>query len=125
MLFDKETKVVETLEQFRQRTSFVYQPFSEGPVSINPNCLKKVNERGEFCQFYGDTLVYLLDDKVKDHCRYYQDQLYQYCEDVFAEPLNEEILAKKQAVMADRELLGQLPFPSAMSASVEAGKKIL
>ncbi|MBQ7888532.1 MAG: hypothetical protein IJ356_02095 [Erysipelotrichaceae bacterium] len=90
MLFDKETKVVETLEQFRQRTSFVYQPFSEGPVSINPNCLKKVNERGEFCQFYGDTLVYLLDDKVKNHCRYYQDQLYQYCEDVFAEPLNEE-----------------------------------
>lgn len=90
MLLEKENKSVETLEQFRQRTSFVYQPFSEGPVSINPNCLKKVNERGEFCQFYGDTLVYLLDDKAKDHCRYYRDQLYQYCEDVFAEPLNEE-----------------------------------
>ena len=41
------------------------------------------------------------------------------------EPLHEEMLAKKQAVMADREWLDRLPFPSAMSAAFEAAKKIL
>ena len=87
-MFFPET--IETLEQFKQRTSFVHYPFSAEPISINPNCGKKVNERGEFRPFYGDTLVYLLDDAAKERCRYLQDQLYKYCEDVFAEPLKED-----------------------------------
>ena len=85
-----DIKPVETLEQFKQRTSFVYNPFSAEPISINPNCGKKVNERGEFRPFYGDTLVYLLDEETKQHCKYLQNQLYKYCEDVFAEPLKED-----------------------------------
>ena len=84
-MFFPET--IETLAQFKQRTSFVHYPFSAKPISINPNCGKKVNERGEFRPFYGDTLVYLLDDAAKERCRYLQVQLYKYCEDVFAEPL--------------------------------------
>ena len=45
IMFFPET--IETLEQFKQRTSFVHYPFSAEPISINPNCGKKVSERGE------------------------------------------------------------------------------
>ena len=40
-------------------------------------------------------------------------------------PLDEAVLEKKQALMADRAQMDSLPFPSAMSAAVEQARKII
>ncbi len=90
-IFSHQTdSAVETLQEFKTRTSYVYAPFSSDAITLNPNCWKKVNERGEFKSFYGDTLVYLLDDNVKKTCKYLQNELYKHCSDAFAEPLSED-----------------------------------
>ena len=86
----KMKPAVETLQEFKERTSYVFTPFSSDAITLNSSCWKKVNERGEFKSFYGDTLVYLLNDDVKKRCRYLQDELYRTCADAFAEPLNED-----------------------------------
>ena len=78
---------METLQQFKQRTSYIWQPMPEGALTLNPNLAMKVNDEGRFHDFYGDTVVYLLTDEIKERLAEFQKLLLNECSDLFAEPL--------------------------------------
>lgn len=47
-----------------------------GDFSTNPNLTKKVNPEGQFLPFFGNTVVFDLDSKAKEHLHSLQDELY-------------------------------------------------
>lgn len=47
-----------------------------GNFSTNPNLCQKIDSDGHFLPFYGNTLVFLLDDKTRNKLRALQNELY-------------------------------------------------
>lgn len=62
----------------------------EGRFVTNANLRKKVDERGALLPFFGNTVVYLLDDATKRALKSLQDELYAAAPEAFAEPLPED-----------------------------------
>ena len=60
----------------------------QGEFQTNPNLLKKVDRDGNFLPFYGNTVVSLLDDGVKEDLRMLQGQLYDAAGGMLSQPLN-------------------------------------
>lgn len=55
---------------------------------LNPSLFKKVNLDNTFKKFYGDTVVFQLDDAVKDKLEVYVDFLYATVPECFSQRLN-------------------------------------
>ena len=60
----------------------------QGEFETNPNLLKKVNPEGEFLSFYGNTVVFLLEDRTKKLLAELQSQLYKAAGDMLSQPLH-------------------------------------
>lgn len=61
-----------------------------GEFQTNPNLLKKVDRDGNFLPFYGNTVVFLLDDGVKEDLKMLQAQLQDAAGWMLSQPLNPE-----------------------------------
>ena len=59
-----------------------------GEFQTNPNLLKKVDRDGNFLPFYGNTVVFLLDDGVNEDLKMLQGQLYDAAGWMLSQPLN-------------------------------------
>ena len=60
----------------------------QGEFQTNPNLLKKVDWDGNFLPFYGNTVVFLLDDGVKEDLKMLQGQLYDAAGGMLSQPLS-------------------------------------
>ena len=60
----------------------------QGEFQTNPNLLKKVDWDGNFLPFYGNTVVSLLDDGVKEDLRMLQGKLHDAAGWMLSQPLN-------------------------------------
>lgn len=61
-----------------------------GGFTTNANLVKKVDESGKLLPFFGNTVVFLLDDETKRSLKAVQDKLYAAAPEMLAEPLPEE-----------------------------------
>lgn len=61
-----------------------------GGFTTNANLVKKVDASGKLLPFFGDAVVFLLDDEAKRSLKAVQDKLYAAAPDMLAEPLPEE-----------------------------------
>lgn len=59
----------------------------EGVLETNPNLRKKVDETGAFLPFYGNTVVFLLNNEIKRTLAAIQERLYDQAGDLLAEKL--------------------------------------
>ena len=60
----------------------------QGEFQTNPNLLKKVDWDGNFLPFYGNTMVFLLDDGVKEDLKMLQAQLQDAAGWMLSQPLS-------------------------------------
>lgn len=58
--------------------------------ATNANLVKKVDASGKLLPFFGNTVVFLLDDETKRGLKAVQDKLYAVAPEMLAEPLPEE-----------------------------------
>ena len=61
-----------------------------GGFTTNANLVKKVDASGKLLPFFGNAVVFLLDDEAKRVLKAVQDKLYAAAPDMLAEPLPEE-----------------------------------
>ncbi len=87
---------METLEQFRVRTAFMSDSLpKEGALHTawTQSLTCKVNEEGRLKPFFGNTVVFDLDEEEKDRLCALQDVLYERCGDMLcADRLKKESL---------------------------------
>ena len=60
----------------------------QSEFETNPNLLKKVSPEGEFLSFYGNTVVFLLEDRTKEILSALQSQLYMEAGEMLSQPLH-------------------------------------
>lgn len=60
----------------------------QSEFETNPNLLKKVNHDGKFLPFYGNTVVFLLEDRTKEILSTLQSQLYKAAGKMLSQPLH-------------------------------------
>lgn len=60
----------------------------QGDFSTNPNLCKKVDNSGHFLPFYGNTVVFLLDDGTRNRLRQLQNALYDSAGEVLSDKLD-------------------------------------
>lgn len=81
---------METLKQFYKRTNEFTRSslpaITEG-FYTSQGLFQKVNESGKLLNFYGDTIVFLLDEESKEYAEKMRKILYQNCSEMFADPL--------------------------------------
>ena len=71
--------MINTLEDY------IYHSVNPGEAFVtNPNLTKKVDARGDLLPFLGNTVVFLLDDPVKDALARIQEELYRAAGDLLA-----------------------------------------
>ena len=81
---------METYTQFLDRINSFELPYTyygEGYVQMNPNLSGKVEEDNSFKPFFGDTVVFDLDEEVKEKVNEIVDSLYETVPECFAERL--------------------------------------
>lgn len=81
---------METYQEFLDRISSFEQKswhFAPGEFTPNPSLAKKVTSNNAFRRFYGDTVVFNLDDAVKEVLAGWQNQLYERAPECFCERL--------------------------------------
>lgn len=79
--------MAETLEQFRERTKFIWEPLAKDGFATSPGCAQKVAQDGRLLPFYGDTTIFDLDDRDIAWLKGLQDLLYDACGDLLSERL--------------------------------------
>jgi len=73
--------MAENLMQFRERTAFVYERLrTDERFYLNAGVANKVGADRELLPFYGDTVIFDLDDDSKRWLKEVQDILYAYCD---------------------------------------------
>lgn len=82
---------METYAEFLNRLA-AFEPetmnFGPGNFQPNPSVLKKVDAAGKFKAYYGDTVVFDLEDAVKQRLKSYLELLYQASPESFGEKLS-------------------------------------
>ena len=81
---------METYNQFLERINLFEKPetyFGDNYVTTSLSLAQKVNENNQFNEFYGDTVVFNLDDSTKEKIDSYVKQLYECAPECFAEQL--------------------------------------
>lgn len=82
---------VESYKEFLERIQSFEKPYTyygEGYIHMNPNLAGKVNWDNQFRPFFGDTVVFDLNDTVKKEIGRVVDELYKDVPECFAERLN-------------------------------------
>lgn len=82
--------MAETLEQFRERTKFIWEPIAQDGFATSPGCANKVGKDGRLLPFYGNTTIFDLDGKDIEWLKGLQDMLYDACGDLLSERLRPE-----------------------------------
>lgn len=85
-----EMGCMESYNEFLERVfSFETETmsFGGGDFRTNPSVYKKVADNRQFINFYGDTVVFDLEDDIKQLLKGYLDLLYRDSEDCFGERL--------------------------------------
>ena len=77
----------QTLEQFRSRTGYIFNPLPREGFDTAPGCAAKVSAKGELLPFYGDTTIFDLAQEDIFWLKGVQDALYEACGDVLAQRL--------------------------------------
>ena len=81
--------MVETLDSYRQRTAFMWDSLPQnGCLSTNDNLRNKVTEEGSFQPFYGDTVIFSLDDGTDAWLSQIQDEIYRRCGSILSDRLD-------------------------------------
>lgn len=84
----RDRKKMETLEEFRFRTqSFNQNSLPLEGMETNPGLIKKVNQEGNFLEYRGNTVVFVLPREIKEKISVFQEKLYSLCREILAEPL--------------------------------------
>ncbi len=79
----------ETLEAYRARTAFMEDSLPHaGPLCTTPNLTQKIAPDGTFRPFCGDTLLFTLNDAVRQWLAGLQEALYEACGDCLSERLS-------------------------------------
>ena len=81
---------METYKQFLDRISLFEKKeasLADGYFKVNPSLAKKVRKDNTFSEFYGDTVVFALDDGDKSKLKEYVDTLYRAVPQCFCERL--------------------------------------
>ena len=111
---------METYREFLDRiNSFEKKEISFGDTDFcaNPSLVKKVDKANKFRDFYGDTIVFELDDATKDKLAEYVGEIYESASECFCEKLiprtyhmtlhdlsNAPVLGEVAAELFDNEL---------------------
>ncbi|MDO4741558.1 MAG: hypothetical protein Q4A66_12900 [Eubacteriales bacterium] len=66
----------ETLDQFRNRTQYIYDRLPQAGFAAAPGCAAKVGADGRLRPFYGDTTIFDLGDEDIEWLTRIQDALY-------------------------------------------------
>lgn len=80
---------MENLEQYRLRTKgFMMDSIPHtGTFETSLILWQKVDKQGNFCPFAGDTIIFQLDDTIKNLVLQMQEALYQRCSNMLAVPI--------------------------------------
>lgn len=81
----------ESLEEYKIRTQFMQENYLKETMQTSPGLSEKVSPDGHFRPFWGDTIVFQLDEDVKFSLKQIQEQLYESCGDLLADPLDPEL----------------------------------
>lgn len=84
---------METYKEFLDRISSFEKKqadFGKGYFRVNPSVAQKVNPDNSFKKFYGDTVVFALDGKIKKILEGYTDLLYSSAPQCFCERLTSD-----------------------------------
>lgn len=68
---------------------YISESLPEGTFTTNRNLVQKVDLRGNFLEYYGNTLVFLLDDALKMCLADIQRRLYAAAPQMLAQPIDE------------------------------------
>lgn len=80
--------MAETLMQFRQRTGFIHHSLPQEGFSVGGGAAAKVARDGTFLPYFGDTVIFDLDDGTRAWLAQAQEMLYAFCgADVLSERL--------------------------------------
>lgn len=71
--------MIESLRQYRARTSFMGEGLPEGALQTNARLPDKIGAGGEFLPFCGDTVIFDLPEHAAAWLKDVQDQLYAAC----------------------------------------------
>lgn len=81
--------MLESLNTYQQRTGFMWDSLPQyGGLTTSDGLRTKVNADGSFRPFYGDTVIFTLDDDTVAWLRQMQDELYRRCGDMLSERLH-------------------------------------
>lgn len=82
--------MLETLEQFRIRTNYIWNSLPQGGFETAPGCAAKVAANGRLLPFYGDTTIFDLAEHDIAWLREIQSALYDACGDLLSDRLRPE-----------------------------------
>ncbi len=82
--------MIETLEQFRARTNYIWNRLSEGGFDTAPGCAAKVSRAGRLLPFYGDTTIFDLASDDIAWLTGLQNALYEACGEFLSDRLRPE-----------------------------------
>ena len=80
----------ETLEQFRARTNYIWNPLPKEGFAASPRSGDKVSADGRLLPFYGNTTIFDLSQDDIAWLTGMQDALYAACGDILSERLRPE-----------------------------------
>ena len=81
--------MLETLEEYKKRTAFMWDSLPHnGGFATNDSLRDKVGDDGSFQPFYGDTVIFSLDDDAVAWLSQIQEELYGLCGIILPERLD-------------------------------------
>lgn len=102
---------METYQEFLDRiNSFEKKELSFGNEYFkgNPSILQKVDQNNRFRDFYGDTVVFSLEDQVKDELEKYVNSLYYSAPECFCERLDSSTFHMTLHDLSSSAMLGDI-----------------
>lgn len=90
----KEVRILESYEDFVDRTGYqkAELQLGEGDFTPDKRVLEKVSPDNRLCPFYGDTVVFDLDDRTKEKVAALIGQLYAAAPECFSERLRADTI---------------------------------
>jgi len=80
---------------------YIWRSIPEEAFCTNPNLRKKADEDGKILPYKGNTVVFLLDEDIKDFLAELQEELYQAVPQMFSEKLERETFHMTLHSLAD------------------------
>lgn len=80
--------MLETLNEYRSRTGFMWETVPERGLTTRPGLRQKAGDDGLFAPFYGDTVIFALPPEMIRWLSGLQEELYAACGPVLAQKLD-------------------------------------